>query len=74
MASCSSRSSTCDRVKVETAVQYVDHNLLQIDFKNPDDHLFLQSLAARYGLWFSRPGNGICHYVHASASRRPASS
>src|SRR5215831_16994800 len=53
-----------DRVQVETAVQYVDHNLLQIDFKNPDDHRFLQSLAARYGLWFSRPGNGICHYVH----------
>src|SRR5256885_4938498 len=53
-----------DRVQVETAVVYVDHNLLQIDFKNPDDHRFLQSLAARYGLWFSRPGNGICHYVH----------
>src|SRR6266542_4650557 len=53
-----------DRVQVETAVVYVDHNLLQIDFKNPDDHRFLQSLSARYGLWFSRPGNGICHYVH----------
>src|SRR3954453_16647684 len=53
-----------DRMQVETPLQYVDHNLLQIDFKNPDDHRFLQSLAARYGLWFSRPGNGICHYVH----------
>src|SRR5881396_2860048 len=53
-----------ERVEVETAVVYVDHNLLQIDFKNPDDHRFLQSLAARYGLWFSRPGNGICHYIH----------
>jgi len=53
-----------DRVQVETAVVYVDHNILQIDFKNPDDHRFLQGMAARYGLWFSRPGNGICHYVH----------
>ncbi|HTS73932.1 MAG TPA: aconitate hydratase [Gaiellaceae bacterium] len=53
-----------DRVQVETAVVYVDHNILQIDFKNPDDHRFLQAMAGRYGLWFSRPGNGICHYVH----------
>src|SRR5438094_4307073 len=53
-----------DRVQVETAVVYVDHNILQIDFKNPDDHRFLQGMAARYGPWFSRPGNGICHYVH----------
>ncbi len=52
------------RVQVEAAVIYVDHNILQIDFKNPDDHRFLQALAARYGAWFSRPGNGICHYVH----------
>src|SRR5204862_7934636 len=51
-----------DRVQVESAVVYVDHNILQIDFKNPDDHRFLQAIAARYGLWFSRPGNGICHY------------
>ena len=53
-----------DRVEVETAVVYVDHNILQIDFKNPDDHRFLQAMAARYGVWFSRPGNGICHYIH----------
>jgi aconitate hydratase len=53
-----------ERVQVETAVVYVDHNILQIDFKNPDDHRFLQAMAARYGAWFSRPGNGICHYVH----------
>src|SRR5438067_1794815 len=53
-----------DRVQVGTAVVYVDHNILQIDFKNPDDHRFLQAMAGRYGLWFSRPGNGICHYVH----------
>src|SRR6187402_569292 len=53
-----------DRVEVETAVVYVEHNILQIDFKNPDDHRFLQAMAAKYGVWFSRPGNGICHYIH----------
>jgi len=53
-----------DRVEVETAVVYVDHNILQIDFKNPDDHRFLQAMSAKYGAWFSRPGNGICHYIH----------
>jgi predicted aconitate hydratase len=60
-----------DRVQVETAVVYVDHNILQIDFKNPDDHRFLQAMAARYGLWFSRPGNGICHYVHCERFATP---
>jgi len=60
-----------DRVQVETAVVYVDHNILQIDFKNPDDHRFLQAIAARYGLWFSRPGNGICHYVHCERFATP---
>src|SRR6266540_4775735 len=60
-----------DRVQVETAVQYVDHNILQIDFKNPDDHRFLQAMAAKYGLWFSRPGNGICHYVHCERFAKP---
>ncbi len=53
-----------DRVRTELSVSYVDHNLLQTDFRNADDHRFLQSIAARYGLWFSRPGNGICHQVH----------
>ncbi len=53
-----------DRVKTELSVSYVDHNLLQIDFKNADDHLYLQTIAMRYGLWFSKPGNGICHQVH----------
>ena len=53
-----------ERVEVETAVVYVDHNILQIDFKNPDDHRFLQAMSAKYGAWFSRPGNGICHYIH----------
>jgi aconitate hydratase len=60
-----------DRVQVETAVVYVDHNILQIDFKNPDDHRFLQAMAAKYGLWFSRPGNGICHYVHCERFATP---
>src|SRR5438045_3386609 len=60
-----------DRVQVETAVVYVDHNILQIDFKNPDDHRFLQAIAARYGLWSPRPGNGICHYVHCERFATP---
>src|SRR2546425_485562 len=60
-----------DRVQVETAVVYVDHNILQIDFKNPDDHRFLQAVAARYGAWFSRPGNGICHYIHCERFATP---
>ena len=60
-----------ERVQVETAVVYVDHNILQIDFKNPDDHRFLQAMSARYGAWFSRPGNGICHYVHCERFAKP---
>jgi aconitate hydratase len=60
-----------ERVRVETAVVYVDHNILQIDFKNPDDHRFLQGMAAKYGAWFSRPGNGICHYVHCERFAKP---
>jgi aconitate hydratase len=53
-----------ERVKVELAAQYVDHNLLQTDFKNADDHRYLQTACQRYGLHFSRPGNGISHQVH----------
>ena len=53
-----------DRVKTELSVSYIDHNTLQEDYKNMDDHRYLQSVAARYGLWFSRAGNGICHQVH----------
>lgn len=60
-----------DRIQVPLAVQYVDHNLIQLDFKNPDDHRFLQSFAARYGLHLSRPGNGICHYLHVERFARP---
>ena len=53
-----------DRVKTELSVSYVDHNTLQGSFENADDHRYLQSVAARYGIYFSRPGNGICHQVH----------
>jgi aconitate hydratase len=60
-----------ERVQVETAVVYVDHNILQIDFKNPDDHRFLQAMAGKYGAWFSRPGNGICHYIHCERFATP---
>lgn len=55
------------RVKTELSAQYVDHNLIQEDYKNPDDHLFLQSACQRYGIWFSRPGNGVSHPVHMQA-------
>ncbi|MGA8140769.1 MAG: aconitase family protein, partial [Desulfobaccales bacterium] len=53
-----------ERARPEVAVSYVDHNLLQTDFRNADDHRFLRTLAARYGLYFSPPGNGISHQVH----------
>lgn len=53
-----------DRVKTEVSVSYVDHNTLQTGFENADDHRFLKDVAARYGVFFSRPGNGICHQVH----------
>lgn len=52
------------RVKTKLSVSYVDHNTLQTGFENADDHLFLQTIAAKYGIYFSRPGNGICHQVH----------
>jgi aconitate hydratase len=53
-----------DKVKTEVSVQYVDHNLLQADFRNADDHIFLQSATQRFGLWYSRAGNGVSHPVH----------
>jgi aconitate hydratase len=53
-----------DRVRTGVSVQYVDHNLLQADSKNADDHLFLRSACRRFGLWFSKPGNGVSHPVH----------
>jgi aconitate hydratase len=52
------------RVKTELSAQYVDHNLLQTDFKNADDHLFLRSACKKFGIWYSRPGNGVSHPVH----------
>jgi aconitate hydratase len=59
-----------DRVAVET-VSYVDHNVLQFDNKNPEDHAYLRSWAARYGALYSRPGNGISHYLHLERFARP---
>jgi len=59
------------RVRTELSASYVDHNTLQADFKNPDDHRYLQSVARRYGLHFSRPGNGICHQLHLERFARP---
>ncbi|HET7266595.1 MAG TPA: aconitate hydratase [Oleiagrimonas sp.] len=60
-----------DHVKTELSAQYIDHNLLQTDFKNPDDHLFLRSACARFGVWFSRPGNGVSHPVHMQRFGKP---
>jgi aconitate hydratase len=53
-----------DYVKTEVSAQYVDHNLLQTDERNPDDHLFLLSACRRFGIWYSQPGNGVSHAVH----------
>lgn len=53
-----------DRVRNELAVSYVDHNTIQVGYENADDHRYLQSVAAKYGVVYSRPGNGICHQVH----------
>ena len=60
-----------DKAQTEISCQYVDHNLLQTDNKNPDDHLFLKSAADRFGIWFSRPGNGVSHPVHTEHFARP---
>lgn len=60
-----------DRVRTELSVSYVDHNMLQTGFENADDHRYLQTVAARYGIIFSRPGNGICHQVHLERFGKP---
>lgn len=60
-----------DRADVPLAVMYVDHNVLQLDDKNMDEHRYLQSFSARYGVHYSRPGNGISHYVHLERFARP---
>lgn len=62
------------RVRTELSVSYIDHNLLQIDNKTPDDHLYLQSIAKKYGLYLSRAGNGICHTVHCARFGKPGKS
>jgi aconitate hydratase len=60
-----------DRVKTELSVSYIDHNMLQTDYKNADDHKYLISVAKRYGIWLSKPGNGICHQVHLERFAKP---
>lgn len=60
-----------ERVKTELSAQYVDHNLIQEDYKNADDHLFLQSAANRFGIWFSRAGNGVSHPLHMQFFGKP---
>ncbi|MGC9393826.1 MAG: aconitate hydratase [Anaerolineae bacterium] len=60
-----------DAVKAELSVSYVDHNTVQIGFENADDHRYLQTVAAKYGIVFSRAGNGICHQVHLERFGRP---
>jgi aconitate hydratase len=60
-----------DRVKTEVSVQYVDHNLIQADNKNPDDHLFLRSACQRFGVWYSGPGNGVSHPCHQENFGKP---
>jgi aconitate hydratase len=59
------------RARTEVSVQYVDHNLIQTDHKNADDHLFLQSACERFGIWYSRPGNGVSHPVHMQYFGKP---
>ena len=59
------------RVKTKLSVSYVDHQMLQVDTRNADDHTYLQDVAARTGSYFSRPGNGICHQVHLERFSTP---
>src|SRR5438874_3478463 len=59
------------RVKLDRAVQYVDHNVVALDYKNPDDHRMLRALTRKHGLHFSRPGNGISHYIHMERFGKP---
>jgi aconitate hydratase len=60
-----------DRVRTEKSVAYIDHNTLQSGFENADDHLYIQSVAKKHGIYFSRPGNGICHQVHLERFGKP---
>ena len=63
-----------ERIRTELSAQYVDHNLLEVDHLNADDHLFLESACRRFGLWYSRAGNGISHVVHTQRFGRPGTS
>ena len=60
-----------DRVRTERSVAYIDHNTLQSGFENADDHRYIQTVAAKHGIYFSRPGNGICHQVHLERFGKP---
>ena len=63
-----------DRARTQVSVQYVDHNLLQADERNMADHLFLRSACQRFGLWYSKPGNGVSHPVHMQRFGVPGAS
>src|SRR5437868_7726012 len=63
-----------DRAHTELSAQYIDHNVLQTDFRNADDHVFLQSACRRFGLWFSKPGNGVSHPTHMQRFGKPGRS
>lgn len=67
-------SMNLEKAQTDLSCQYVDHNLLQTDFKNADDHLFLRSAAERFGLWYSRPGNGVSHPIHTERFAKPGQS
>ena len=60
-----------DRVKTERSLAYIDHNTLQSGFENADDHRYIGSVAKKHGIYFSRPGNGICHQVHLERFGKP---
>jgi aconitate hydratase len=61
-----------DRVKTKRSVAFVDHNMLQQGFENADDHKFIQTVASKYGVYFSKPGNGICHQVFLERFSTPS--
>ncbi|MDR2848968.1 MAG: aconitate hydratase [Verrucomicrobiota bacterium] len=71
MADLQFESMGLERVKADLAVSYVDHNTIQVGFENADDHAYLKSVAQRYGIVFSRPGNGICHQLHLERFGKP---
>src|SRR4030066_1038907 len=71
MASLQFEALGIPRVKTKFSISYVDHNMLQTGFENADDHRFLQTFAAKYGIFFSRPGNGICHQAHLERFAKP---